>query len=287
VPLDTVESEPETSPKPNPGPEFWEREAEWARSRFPQLATFRSSVVFAPLREWVPAEGTAQLFITVVDEKHGYRCAGAIARRVHENYINMLIPGPTRVENAQVVRSFVAAGASPHGVTLDSAPGTQKRDVGGKWEYLDVVSVTYYDYGGLVGPIVGDTAHFGYTGVKLTASCGPIVNVPSENGLHRECNLCNDVTIDIQRHRWERRTPYPHIECMPTCPDPVPSERTMADLDRARRFVAHFDGRALILDDSPPRVALYRTLAACNAGPLFQAAEGDRSVKNRHGTGSP
>ena len=69
VPLDTVESEPETSPKPDPGPEFWEREAEWARSRFPELATFRSSVDFAPLREWVPAEGTAQLFITVVDEK--------------------------------------------------------------------------------------------------------------------------------------------------------------------------------------------------------------------------
>ncbi len=224
---------------------------------------------FAPLREWVPTEGSTELFITIVDEKRGFRCATASATRLNE-HISMLIPGPPRVENGQTVRSFVAAGASPHGVTLDSAPGTQKRDVGGKWEYLDVVSVTYYDYGGLVGPIVGDTAHFGYTGVKITASCGPIVNVPCENGLHRECNLCNDVTIDIQRHRWERRTPYPHIECMATCPDPVPSERTMADLDRARRFVAHFDGRALILDDSPPRVALYRTLAACNSDPLFK-----------------
>jgi hypothetical protein len=227
----------------------------------------------------VPAEGTAQLFITVVDdENHGYRCAGAIARRVSEEYINMMIPGPTRIENGHVVRSFVLAGASPRGVDLHYAGGTHKRNAGGTWEddldaiveRGDVYATTGSDYGGVVGPIVGDTAHFRYKGVKIAASCGPIVNVPCESGMHRECNLCEDVKLEVRRHGWSYRIPHPLIKCMPACPEPHPSERTIADLDRARRFLSHVDGGGLIVDDSPPSVALYRTLAACHSDPLFK-----------------
>jgi hypothetical protein len=274
APLDTAEPDPEPGPETDPGPEFWEGEAEWARSRFPELATFRSSVDFAPLLEWVPADGTAQLFITVVDEKHGYRCASATATRVHENYINMLIPGPPRVENGQTVRSFVAAGASPHGVDLNYVFGTQKRSADGTWEDLVVFGTTGHDYGGWVGPIVGDTAHFLYRRVDIAASCGPMVNVPCENGLPRECNLCENVTLDVQfvmgsMSNRPRKIQPPQMRCLPACPDPPHPELTKAELDRVGRFVSHFNRKGWALDDSS-LVALYRTLAACRSDPLFK-----------------
>jgi hypothetical protein len=148
VPLDTAEPDLNPGPEPDPGPEFWEGEAEWARSRFPELATFRSSVDFAPLLEWVPAEGSTELFITIVRAKRGYRCARAAATRRKEDYINMRIPAPPRVESGQTVRSFVDAGASPRGVDLAYVLGTQKRNAKGIWEDLDVFATTGDDYGG-------------------------------------------------------------------------------------------------------------------------------------------
>jgi hypothetical protein len=99
--------------------------------------------------------------------------------------------------------------------------------------------------------------------------------------MRRDCNPCEDVTLDVQkiwgslRPTW--KTPYPNIQCMPACPapsHPERTERTIAELDRVRRFASHFDrshfnrvGRIL---DERPDVALYRTLAACNADPLFK-----------------
>jgi hypothetical protein len=217
-----------------------------------------------PLLAWVPEGKEVTLFINVEDEKHPYHCAAAIAVRAEPSYIKMTIPGPERVEAGQTVRDYVSAGAKPDGVDVFYGGGKQRRNVDGTWEEVDGYATTGRDLGGSVGPVVGDTAHFRYLPVRIEASCGPMVSVPCES-FPRRCNQCKDITIALPSPKASRRTPPPEpTSCKQPCP-----EVDNPDLERVRRLAEHFP-TGLALEPDPLGVALYRTLDACRADPLWK-----------------
>ena len=251
-----------------PGPEFWARELEWARARFPELRDFTPEVDFAPLLEWVPKGQEVKLFISVDLEPHSVRCAVATAVRASDDYITMLVPEPARFEKGQILRRFSKAGAKLDGVDFNYSGGTQRKRADGTWEEVDSFATTGHDLGADVGPVVGDTAHFRYTDVRIDPWCGPKVRVSCADGGSQVCNLCEQVSVELRSPKSPvRGEPYEVTYCELPCPKLGNSE-----LERIKRFAEHFPN-GKVPSPTSLSVALYRTRAACKADPLWKPAK--------------
>ncbi len=248
-----------------PGPEFWAGELEWARARFPELRDFIVDVDFAPLLEWVPEGQEVTLFINVEHEHFPSHCAAALVARGTDEYpIEIKIPGPERLEKGERVRNYVGGSADQQMVYLGGG-GKERRKADGSWEEFDGASVGFSELGASVGPVVGDTAHFRYTRVRIDASCGPRPLVPCGDGRNQYCNLCEEVTLTLSDpNAMQRSEPDAVGGCSGPCPK-LPNP----DLDRIKRFAEHFPGGLVPLPISLS-VALYRTHAACKADPLWK-----------------
>ena len=250
-----------------PGPEYWARELEWARARFPELRDFTPEVDFAPLLEWVPEGKEVKLFINVEDEHFPSHCAAAIVERGKDpDYpIVIKIPGPERVERGERVRNYVGGSADRETVYLGGG-GKQRKTADGTWEEFDGGSAGFSELGGGVGPVVGDTAHFRYTTMRIDPWCGPKVRVSCADGGSQVCNLCEEVSLELRSPKSPvRGEPYEVTYCELPCPKHENSE-----LERIKRFAEHFPNGRVLVPDSLLGVALYRTHAACKADPLWK-----------------
>ena len=119
-----------------------------------------------------------------------------------------------------------------------------------------------------VGPVVGDTAHFRYTDVRIDAWCGPKVRVSCADGGSQVCNLCEEVGVELRSPKSPRFKPFEVKFCDLPCPKQKNSE-----LERIKRFAEHFPNGRVPVPDSLLGIALYRTHAACKADPLWKPAK--------------
>lgn len=260
---------------PEPGPEFWMQELEWARKRFPALQDLTLDVDFRPLLEWVPAGKTVTLFLraehTLSSGKEiRYECSTVEATRFEsadgDASLALLIPGPERVEKGERIRDYLSGVADVDSVALGYR-GKQRRRQDGTWQEFDGYSAGYIWLGAFVGPVDADTAHFRYVKVEPRATCGPVVRIPCDDGErrgHNVCNVCETVELELDAPMWSRGS-RPPLDRQCDVPCPIVEN---PELDRIQRLLEN-----LPTGFAPyPKhlgVALYRTLAACKADPLW------------------
>ncbi|MFO0554618.1 MAG: hypothetical protein U0271_39945 [Polyangiaceae bacterium] len=242
----------------------WAAELEWARSRFPELKTFRPSIDMQPILSLIPEGRIVQLFLTVVDDRTPYRCAPVEASRHDSETIELTIPETERTENGVEVRSYRGASFSATGFYWGGVSGLQKQTPNGDWETVETRGSSGQEWSVCPGPIEGDALRFRVREVEFDATCGPIVPLACESGGSRGCNLCKEVKIAV---RWlsfhKGRRPRIEPPLPSSCSLPCPAADN-PDLDRIERLRQHFES-GYLEGDAPQRVALYRTLAGCEA----------------------
>lgn len=262
---------------PDSTPDFWVQELEWARARFPVLQDFTLDVDFRPLLEWVPVGKTVTLFFraeyTLSNQKEvRYECAASEATRFEsadgDDSLNLLIPGPERVEQGETLRDYVGAGVHKWGVAFGGSGGKQRKRRNGTWIDFDGYGSGYRRLGAFVGPVNGDTAHFRYATVEPHPSCGPLVEVPCDDGEprgHNVCNACETVELELDSPLSSRSVlPRTSRQCDVPCPVVENPE-----LQRIQRLLEHFPS-GLVVWPRHLGVALYRTRAACEADTLWR-----------------
>jgi hypothetical protein len=269
-----------------PAPD-WAAELEWARSRFPELATFRPDVDMEPLLSWVPPGKPLGLFITIVDsEEHPYHCAPVTASRAEgSELVELKIYGAERVENGQRLLfeedALVGVENTGHALAFPGISRDLKQHKDGSWDDpsaydAEGVSATSPSaWGFSVGPVEGDVLRFRHVAAVLQASCGPIASLPCEGGSTLRCNTCKEVKVTVTRISGGMI----HMQFPPPirnwCAGPCPAV-TNPEFDRVTRFVKHFR-EGFVVDEGPGWVSLYRTLSSCQADKLGTATPAGES----------
>jgi hypothetical protein len=270
----TVALSPPPANSSGPAPD-WAAELEWARSRFPELASFRAEVDLKPLFSWVPPGKPLGLFITIADDRYPYRCAPVTASRPDETeHIDFRITGPEEVENGQKLRRYVDADVHPDfdgRLVIGAESGMQKQNKDGSWEVLQSFGTREDELDLSVGQVEGDALRFRHVPVWLKGSCGPVASLACDSGGSLRCNTCKEIKLTVTRPSgggWHTITPAPIRN---TCAHPCPPV-TNPEFDRLTRFLEHFGhGHGFVLDEGPGDIGFYRTLSSCQADKLGTA----------------
>lgn len=264
MPEDTIKGYTDASPAvaevdaaPPPPATDWNAELEWARGKYPVLASFKQETPVKALLEWVPTDKSVPLFVSL----RTLKCRPVQAtRKADEQMLSLEVITKEGVKGGVKTQEYTDAQAGEL-MRYGFGGGTRRIKADGTVEEAGAWGASDTGNEGILSSVEGDVARFDGEPVKAIASCGPLEKLPcGDSGTH-ECNRCTQVNIDYQPIVMGRGVAagVKLDTCKESCP-----KADNPDFDRLVRVLGEKDNGWRLMTEGPP-VRLYKTLAACKA----------------------